>query len=75
MDATMQSKTEIMDHLNHITYPATKEDLVKACENMSDIPEDDKKWFEGVLTDKTFNSAAEVRKELDSAMQSQTIGA
>lgn len=54
-----------MMHLeDHVTYPATKDDLVKACNEMSDLSEEDKKWFEAKLPDGTYQSADEVKAAL-----------
>lgn len=57
----MQNKDGAIDHLkNHQKYPATKEDLAKECDNLSDFSEDDKKWFLENLPEGTYNSADEV---------------
>ncbi|MCR4306287.1 MAG: DUF2795 domain-containing protein [Candidatus Daviesbacteria bacterium] len=61
---------EVMDHLNHVTYPASKEDLEEACEKMSDIDEKDKRWFIENLPDRTYNSAEEVKQALSMPLQS-----
>lgn len=71
MDDT--KKTEIMAHLNHVDYPATKENLVEACEKMSDIPEADKKWFTENLPNRTYNSAMEVEEALRASMPSASV--
>ena len=56
---------ETIDHLkNHVTYPATKDDLVKACNNMSDVPEKDKIWFMENLPEGTYENAATVKTAL-----------
>lgn len=57
-------KAEMMEHLNHVDYPASKQNLVEACNKMSDVPEDDKKWFEENLPDRSYNSADEAREAL-----------
>ena len=58
-DAKMQ---ELMKHFDSdVTYPATKEDIVKACNDMSDVPEDDKKWVMEKLPDGTYQNADEVK--------------
>lgn len=50
-----------IDHLKtHQKYPATKEDLVKSCNDLQDFPEDDKKWFIETLPEGTYNSAKDV---------------
>lgn len=48
----------------HQTYPATKADLVAACNELSDFSEADKKEFESNLPEGTYNSAEEVMKAL-----------
>lgn len=61
----MQNKSGAIDHLkNHQSYPATKEDLVKECTNLSDFSEEDKKWFVDKLPGGTYNSAEEVIQAL-----------
>ena len=53
----MQKADEVMSHLKeHQKYPATKEDLVAECSNLSDFSE---KLAEG-----TYNSAEDVIKAL-----------
>ncbi|MBI2599971.1 DUF2795 domain-containing protein [Candidatus Daviesbacteria bacterium] len=59
-----KQKSEMMEHLSHVDYPASKQDLVDACEKMSDVPEEDKKWFTEKLPDQTYNSAEEVKTAL-----------
>jgi len=57
----MKNVKGAIQHLKaHQSYPATKADLVKECDNLSDFSEEDKKWFMSQLPDKTFNSAEEV---------------
>lgn len=54
-----------MDHLKtHLKYPATKADLVAACNNLSDFSEEDKKEFMEKLPEGTYNSADDVIKAL-----------
>lgn len=54
-----------MSHLKtHQKYPATKEELVKECDNLSDFSEEDKRWFESNLENKTYSSAEEVMQTL-----------
>lgn len=66
----MAQKQDVMAHLDHVTYPASKADLEEACEKMSDIAEADKKWFMENLPDRQYNSADEVRQALMQPMQS-----
>jgi len=61
----MQEKKNAIEHLkNHQKYPATKEDLVKECDDLSDFSDEDKKWFEEHLMEKTYKSADEVMQVL-----------
>lgn len=54
---------EMDDHLKtHVTYPATKDDIAKACENMAHVPEDHKKMFMDKVPEGTYQSAEGVMK-------------
>ena len=66
----MQNQAGAIAHLKtHQTYPATKADLVAACNNLSDFSEADKKMFSEQLPEGTYNSAQDVMKAL--GMQEQ----
>lgn len=57
----MKDIKNAMAHLKtHQTYPATKQELVKACNDLSDFSGEDKKWFEEHLPDGSYESAQEV---------------
>lgn len=61
----MQDIKNAIEHLKtHQTYPATSQDLIKACEDLKDFSPEDKKWFMQNLPDKTYDSADEVIKAL-----------
>lgn len=61
----MMNKNEIMTHINeHVKYPATKEDLVEACNNMSHVPDEDKKWFIDNLPEGQYAKSEDVMKAL-----------
>ncbi len=61
----MQNKQNAIAHLKeHQTYPASKEELVKACNELSDFSEKDKKWFEQNLPERTYHSPEEVMNAL-----------
>jgi len=56
---------KMMTHIKeHVDYPATKKSLVEACNNMTEIPDDDKKWFIDNLPDKEYKSPGEVMRAL-----------
>ena len=63
----MNSKQEMsnlqgeLEHIkNHITYPASKQQVVAACNNMSDVPSGDKAWVSKILPDQTFRAPEDV---------------
>ncbi len=50
-----------LEHLkNHIEYPASREQVVAACNNMSDVPADDRDWFSNNLPEGTYSNPEEV---------------
>ena len=54
-----------VEHLReHQDYPATKADLVAACNNLSDFAAADKKWFSDNLPEGAYKSAEDVMKAL-----------
>ena len=61
----MQNVQGTIDHLrSHQSYPATKADLVAACNDLSDFSPEDKEDFSSKLSDGTYNSADDVIKAL-----------
>ncbi len=51
----------VLEHAKkHVTYPASKKDLMEACNNFSDVPTAEKNWFNNNLPDRTYKSANEV---------------
>lgn len=62
----MHNTQGTIDHLRtHQKYPATKAELVEACNKLSDFSDQDKKDFTDKLPDRTYNSADEVIKALE----------
>ena len=61
----MQNIKGTIDHLkSHQSYPATKDALVKECNDLADFSAEDKAWFMEHLPEGTYNSADEVIKAL-----------
>lgn len=61
----MKDIKNAMSHLKtHQKYPATKEELVKECDSLSDFSQEDKRWFESHLENRVYNSAEEVMQTL-----------
>lgn len=66
----MKDTKNAIDHLkDHQKYPATKEELVKECNSLSDFSKKDKEWFEQHLEDRNYTSANDVIKTLGLNMQ------
>ena len=61
----MENVKDATEHLkNHQTHPATKADLVAACNGLSDFSPEDKNEFSEKLPEGTYNSAEEVMKAI-----------
>lgn len=61
----MKDVKNAKNHFNdHQKYPATKEQLVAECNNLSDFSEEDKKWFMENLPEGNYDSADAVVKAL-----------
>ncbi len=57
----MSKLSEELDHIkNHVDYPASRTQVVEACNNMSDVPSDDRDWFSKTLPEGTYKTADEV---------------
>lgn len=57
----MQNTKAAIDHLRqHQAYPATKAELVKECNELSDFSKEDKEWFMKSLPEGTYKSADDV---------------
>lgn len=60
-----KSVKNIVEHLGHVDYPVTGKKFNEACENMSDVSEEEKMWVKGNINmDKTYMSANEIKKDL-----------
>lgn len=58
-------RQNIVTHLReHQEYPATKEELMQTCDNLSEFGNEDKQWFMNKLPEGTYNSADEVIEAL-----------
>jgi hypothetical protein len=57
----MSNLAEELGHIkNHIDYPATKQEVIAACNNMSDVPSDDKEWVSKSLPEQTYRAPEDV---------------
>ena len=57
-------KNAIMHLRDHQEYPATKGELVAACNELSDFSKADKQWFKDHIPEGTYDSAEEVIQAL-----------
>lgn len=49
------------EHLKKdVAYPATKDDIITACNNFEEIPASERDWFYRTLPDRGYGSAEEV---------------
>jgi hypothetical protein len=57
----MSTLAEELGHLkNHVMYPASRQQVVGACNNMSDAPQADREWFSSNLPEGTYQNAEQV---------------
>jgi len=61
----MQNNKGALEHIkDHQTYPASKKEIITACNDLSDFSDEDKAYFISHLDHDTYNSAEEVLKDL-----------
>lgn len=54
-------RKELMMHLReHMQYPASKAQIIEACNYMGHVPKATVEWFDKTLPDRTYNSADDV---------------
>jgi predicted TIM-barrel fold metal-dependent hydrolase len=55
----------IIDHLGDVEYPVTGMKFTEACDNMSDVSEEERKWVKNNINmDKTYMTPEEIKKDL-----------
>ena len=52
--------TELGHLKSHVQYPASRSQVVKACNEMSDVPHEDAEWFAKMLPEGRYNNASDV---------------
>lgn len=51
----------VLEHAKrHVEYPTTKKKILEACNKFSDVPKEEKEFFEKNLPDRTYKSPVEV---------------
>ncbi len=57
---------DIISHLKDVSYPVTGKEFMEACDNMSDVSEDQRAWVKkNILPGKTYRSPEDIRHDLD----------
>lgn len=66
MALTPALKKKFTEHIggHGVMYPASCNDVVAACNNLSEFSRSEKEWFSKNLPHRTFESPTEVRKAL-----------
>ncbi len=57
-------KTELEHLKKHVNYPADRQQVIAACNNMMDVDSEDRTWFTSALPDGNYSSADDVVKAL-----------
>jgi len=52
--------TELSHLKSHVKYPANRAQVVAACNQMHDLPDDDAQWFTKALPEGNYRSANDV---------------
>ncbi len=61
----MSAMKTSLEHLkHHIDYPASKAELVAACNNMSDVSSADRSWFSTAIPEGKYKNPEDVLKAL-----------
>jgi hypothetical protein len=62
---TKPDSQKLTSHLKaHVTYPATRTQLLAACSQMADFSSSEKAWFAARLPDGNYKNAGEVLKAI-----------
>ena len=61
----MHNRSEVIAHFReHQKYPAQREDLISACENLSDLEPEDRQWLHESLSEKKYKTVGDVLDKL-----------
>jgi hypothetical protein len=57
----MSNLAQELGHLkNHVTYPASRSQVVAACNEMMDVPSEDREWVSKNLPEGNYRTPADV---------------
>lgn len=62
VDDVLGTLKGIMHVREHVNYPATKSLIVETCNNMMEVSEAQREWFQRYLSERTYKNAEEVIK-------------
>jgi len=61
-----ENVTDIINHLKDVEYPVTGKEFMEACDNMSDVSEEQRAWVRNnIEPEKTYASPEEIRHDLN----------
>ena len=61
-----ENVNDIISHLKDVDYPVTGKKFMEACDNMSDVPNEQRVWVrDSIEPNKEYASPEEIRHDLD----------
>lgn len=61
----MSTLAKELEHLkNHVTYPSDRTGVLATCNNMMDVPQEDKDWVSNALPEGQYRGPDEVVRAL-----------
>jgi hypothetical protein len=61
----MHNRSQVIAHFKeHQKYPAQKTDLIRNCENLSDLEPEDRQWLRESLGEQRYKTAGDVIERL-----------
>lgn len=57
-------KAYLERHIQHLSYPSTKSEIVAACNKMAEMPEADRKWIADNLPEGRYERPEDVIRAL-----------
>jgi len=61
-----ENVSDIISHLKDVDYPVTGKKFMEACDNMSDVSEEQRAWVRNnIEPNKSYASPDEIRHDLD----------
>ena len=65
MEMTHELRAKLEEHVGtHVEFPASCNDVVMACNNLSEFSAHEKEWFSGALPHGSFENANDIKRAL-----------